>query len=218
MTPKKLTILLVGDQLPDGVLAILQDHEVITAIHPYQVQGILAARPVDVLLLQLSVWNNHFFAGRDEWIALPKLVALNSENEHVATGSTVASWSAHYDLVAFYEAVQLAATIWLYESLLVRVDDVCHWLPFSTILLVQKQPLNRVIIHTTEGDFLVNHTLISIKNVLPAKGFERISDTLLIPVGSKRFVSKRGFLFRGGYIQIAKPVITLKKLSNEDLV
>lgn len=79
------------------------------------------------------------------------------------------------------------------------------------ILLIKKIPPGQVLIHTREGDHLINANLSTVEALLSTGNMERISDQLLIPAGARQQITRNGYAFRGGFIPIQDRYIRTRK-------
>jgi DNA-binding LytR/AlgR family response regulator len=92
-------------------------------------------------------------------------------------------------------------------------------IPVHHILLIKKIPPGQVMIHTTEGDHLINANLTTILQLLPENSMERISDQLAVPVNAVHKITQKGYAFRGGYIPIRDRYLkTRRKTYREELI
>lgn len=92
-------------------------------------------------------------------------------------------------------------------------------IPVHQILLIKKIPPGQVMIHTTEGDHLINANLSTILQWLPDNSMERISDQLAVPVNAVHKITPKGYAFRGGFIPIRDRYLkTRRKTYSEEFI
>lgn len=218
---KKWKILLLAEQAPVLVSHLLNDYEVVHAEHPYTATSILLTEEIDIMMISFREWNTFFFAAQAEWKKIPMLVILKNHLDKTLPDPAFHCWTEPFRRSALNKilAQGVKGNRVNYQSLLIRVNWRFFWVAYDDIELIQKQPMNRVMVYTRNGeDHLVNTSLVRIKNGLPEDRFERINDALIIPISAKHRIGEKGFAFRDGYIPVTRRFTTFRKRVKEELV
>lgn len=153
----------------------------------------------------------------------PKLVLVRTKLDKVILQSqdNIPYWNLPYSSKTLNEILQTTATQSLKDIQRIHLMENrrLHIIPVHTIVLIKKIPPGQVLIHTTEGDHLVNANLSTILQWLPDNCIERISDQLAVPANTVHKITQKGYAFRGGFIPIRDRYLkTRKKNYSEELI
>lgn len=154
----------------------------------------------------------------------PKLVLVRTQLdklEHFNDDDNIPYWNLPYSVKVLQSIVATIKPQSLEDLQRIHVMENrrLQIIRVHTILLIKKIPPGQVIIHTTEGDHLVNANLTTILQLLPDNCMDRISDQLAVPVHMVHNITYKGFAFRGGFIPIRDRYLkTRKKTYNEELI
>lgn len=208
--------IIIIEPIVETALASLEKiFQVERVTHLYELRSALLKQPVAYVFCPVRIYHPRIGEILHTSPVPPKLVFIRTKLDKIELieNDPIPYWNRPYSSKVLYIILRTNTKQSLSDLQRIHVMEKrkMRIIPVEQILLIKKIPAGQVLIHTTEGDHLVNANLTTILQELPDNAMERISDQLLVPVGSGRNITQKGFAFRGGYIQIRDRYLKTRK-------
>lgn len=188
---------------------MLQSIPHVSAVHhsvqPYMIRSLMAAEPIDLVLIRTRLWNFKVFERLDY---MPMVLFLSGGKDKLTTqpGTTVPYQIREpyglSELRQLLKGMQKERIIETPSYFFVRSDGRFHRLFFEDIEMLERMEMSYVKIWTRYTTMLVGGTLNQLLEQLPQGRFIRVSDTLILPLQQAIAIEDDSYTFRGRVIPL----------------
>lgn len=216
--------ILIIEPFPVAALKTLEKYyQVQRVVHLYELRTALQKKAFLFVCCPVRIYHPSIGEMMHAANQSPKLVLVRTQLDKLVQSpdDNIPYWNLPYSAKTLQAIVASAKSQNLQDLQRIHVMENrrLQMIPVHTILLIKKIPPGQVMIHTTDGDHLVNANLTTILQLLPDNCMERISDQLAVPIHAVHKITRKGFAFRGSFIPIRDRYLkTRRKTYSEELI